>query len=298
MISFFIILLALGSIGARAQEFHTFAGDFPFDTSLEVEAMRSSSVTQTLTSGSHQFKRVKNSKFGVSGRFLELKNSSSQIHNYASASLGLNYKHYLEENRVLGFMGTFGSASNKLFRDGRDSTIMANVIYRYDEKWMWLGNYSNNRTFLNNVPLPGLLYIKENTRERTMMFGFPFIYINQPLSFSELSYKYIGILPYNHRLRLLYNGMTMFKPFFSYEQGPQVFFDTNRTINNLRTFWFERRVGVGLEKSFGPFLKIDFFSGQSFDRQYFDSRSYMRTHRNVRTLQDSFFVSLNLKSSF
>jgi hypothetical protein len=131
-----------------------------------------------------------------------------------------------------------------------------------------------------------------------MMLGFPFIYILRPFYEDNFSIKYIGILPYNHKLRILYNRLSLFKPYFGLEQGPIVFFESDRISNNQRTFWFERKSMLGIEKSFGPFLKIDFQLGNSFDREYFNARSFARKHSNVEKIHDGIYGSLNLRSSF
>ena len=130
------------------------------------------------------------------------------------------------------------------------------------------------------------------------MLGFPFIYILKPFNEDNFSFKYIGVLPYNHKMRVLYNRLTFFKPYIGFEQGPFVFFDSDRTSNNLRTFWFERKAMLGLEKSFGPFLKIDFQFGNSFNREYFNARSFARRHSDVQKIHDGVYGSLSLKSSF
>jgi hypothetical protein len=130
------------------------------------------------------------------------------------------------------------------------------------------------------------------------MIGFPFIYILNPILDGSFSFKYIGILPYNHKFRLLFNKLTFAKPYIGFEQGPQVFFNTSRDVNQNRTFWFERKAALGLEKSFGPFLKIDGQFGNSFDREYFEGRSFARKHKNVQKIRDGIYLSLNLKSSF
>lgn len=273
-------------------------GDYPFSTSLELESLYSSGVKENTAAGSHHFERFRNSKLGVFGRYFELKNSKEEIPSYYNIQFGGSYRHYFENEKSLGIMASIGSSSDKPFKNGRDGTVMINSTYQLDDKWVILGNYSNNRTFLNNVPLPGFIYVQEQSRERTMMLGFPFIYILRPFYEDNFSFKYIGILPYNHKLRILYNRLSLFKPYLGFEQGPNVFFDSDRTSSTDRTFWFERKTMLGIEKSFGPFLKIDFQLGNSFNREYFTARSFARQHSNVQKIHDGIYGSLNLKSSF
>jgi hypothetical protein len=183
-------------------------------------------------------------------------------------------------------------------KEGRDGTIQVNGTYQLNEKWILLGNYSNNRPFLNNIPLPGFLYVQMQSREENVMLGFPFIYILKPFSDGMFSLKYLAILPYNHKLRILFNRVLWVKPYFGLEQQITAFFDSERTSDRARTFWKERRAAIGFEKSFGPFLKIDFQTGNSFDREYFSALSYGRKHSQVRKLSDGTYVALSLKSSF
>lgn len=238
------------------------------------------------------------SKFGLSGRYFELANSLSGIPNFYNTQFGASYQRNLEEKKSMAVSLSFGSASDKPFQDGRDGTIQVNGTYKLNEKWILLGNYSNNRPFLNNVPLPGFLYVQKHSREESLMLGFPFIYILKPFAEGMFSFKYIGVLPYNHKARVLFNQLTWVKPYFGVEQQIAVFFDSDRTRDRIRTFWKERRAVVGLEKSFGPVFKIDFQTGNSFDREYFSALSYSRQHSEVRKIHDGAFVALSLKTSF
>lgn len=273
-------------------------GDYPFATSLELESLYSGVIKENLASGSHHFKRFGHTKLGVFGKYFELKNSKDGIPNFYNIQFGGSYRHYFKDEKSLGILASFGSSSDRPFKDGRDGTVLLNSTYQMNDKWVILGNYSNNRTFLNNIPLPGFIYLKEQSREKTVMVGFPFTYILMPFNESLFSFKYIGILPYNHRLRVLYNGVSLFRPYIGYEQGPLVFFDSDRRVNKDRTFWFERKAMLGIEKGFGPFLKIDFQLGNSFNREYFKARSFARKHSDVQKIADGMYTSLNLKSSF
>ena len=293
-----MILLVVSITKANAQEFQHLVGDYPFATSLELDSLYSGRIKENTVSGSHHFNRIKNSKVGVFGRYFELANTKQGIPNFYNIQFGASYRHYFENEKSLGIMASLGSSSDEPFKNGRDGTILVNSTYQLNEKWVILGNYSNNRTFLNNIPIPGFIYVQKQSREETVMLGFPFIYILKPFYEDIFSVKYIGILPYNHKLRILYNKMPIIKPYIGIEQGPLVFFDSDRNSNNVRTFWFERKAALGFEKSFGPFLKIDFQVGNSFDREYFNAQSFARKHTEVQKIHDGAYVSLSLKSSF
>lgn len=283
---------------SSAQDIQALLGDGPFSTSIEAESLFAGKIKENSFSGGHQFEKKGNHRLGLSGRYFELKNDLKNIPHFYNLSIGGNYKYYLEGDRTIGFSGSFGSSSDKLFKDSRDSNITANLIYRKSEKWILVGNYSNNRPFLNNIPLPGFVYIHHQSREKLILFGLPFAFIQMPIGEGRFSVRYLGFFPYNHRLRLLYNNFSQFKPFASLEQGPLVFFDSSRENTRERTFWFERRASIGIEKSYGPFLKVDLQVGQAFDREYYQARSISRKHSNVQKINDATYFLVNLKSSF
>ncbi len=294
----FSLLLILAVRPVSGQEFQQLMGDYPFATTLEFESFHSGKIKETKFSFSQNVMTTKKSRFALSGRYFELTNSLRGIPNFTNSQFGVSYRRNLEDKKSIGVSASFGSSSDKPFEDGRDGVIQVNGTYQLNENWIILGNYSNNRPFLNNIPLPGFLYTEKHSREESVMLGFPFIYILKPFSDEIFSFKYVAILPYNHKIRVLFNKVEWVKPYVGLEQQIAVFFDSERFSDRVRTFWKERKAVVGLEKSFGPFLKIDFQTGNSFDREYFNALSYARKHSDVRRIHDGAFVCLSLKSSF
>lgn len=292
----FLLLLFLWAVPALAQEMNFF-GDPPFASTIDVDTLVSRDIRQNNVMLSHQTQRMGNSKFGAFWRYSELANEK-KLPAFYNVQFGATLRHYTKDNRLLTLMSSLGSASTKPFREARDNTLSANASYALNERWIVFANYSNNRAFLNNIPLPGFVYVKEQTREKALMVGFPFIYWLRPFAQDQFSIRYVGLLPYNHRLRVLYNGFSWLKPFAGVEQGPMMFFDANRRSDGMRTFWFERRAMVGAEKSLGPVLKVELQAGNSFDREFFNARSFGRKHSDTTDVRDGMYGFLSVKSSF
>jgi hypothetical protein len=293
LVCLFLFLIS----NTSAQDVHQLIGDSPFSTSFELESFWSSEIKENTIGGSHHFDRVNNSKVGVFGRYFELSNSNQGIPRFYNIHFGGSYRHYLENKKSVGMSASLGSSSDKPFKDKRDNTILINATYQQNDRWIFLANYSNNRSFLNNIPLPGFVYLSEQSRASTVMLGFPFNYILKPIFRDQFSIKYIGILPYNHKVRVIYNAQ-LFKPYIGFEQGPTSFFDSERSSNKMRTFWFEQRAMLGIEKSFGPMLKIDLQLGNAFNREYFSAQSFRRKHYDTQKIKDGIYTSINLRSSF
>ncbi len=294
----FVLFLLLVILSASAQDMIGFTGDSPFSSSLDAEVISAGTVDSRILGASHLFDRVENSRFGVSGRYLSLQNSGTPVPDFTGLTGSLTYQRFLQRDRSVSVISSYGSASDRPFRDGRDSTFMMNVLFRSSPHWIWLGNYSNNRPFLNNVPLPGFLYIGEQSRERSVMLGFPFVNYLSPIGGTPFSIRYLGVLPFNHRLKLIYTGLTLFRPFLALEQLTQVFFDSSRRTDGLRAFWFERRGTLGVEKSFGPVFRIELQTGAAFDREYFVARTFRGHTRDRWKIADAGFFGLNHRTPF
>lgn len=208
----------------------------------------------------------------------------------------LAYRQMNEEGNFWSFGASFGAASDRPFKNGRDNTLSVTYLQKINPRWFGVLNYSNNRPFLNNVPLPGFFWIKEMSAEKTFIIGFPFLVWTHPLG-SRLSFRYMGLLPWTHRVRLVYKGDVVW-PYLAIEQGPMNFFRHDRDKTNERFFWFERKLGGGFEGKINSLLKYDFFAGLSFDRQFFEARNFSEKKNNLTHLKNSFVTSLNLKFNF
>ncbi len=293
-----LFLTLWGILSASAQDMIGLTGDSPFSTTFDGETITAGTVESRSIGASHLFERKGDHRFGVSGRYLRNQNSGTPVPDFKGITGGVTYQRFLQNDQSLSIISSYGSASDRPFRDGRDSTLMVNALFRSSPRWIWLGNYSNNRPFLNNVPLPGFLYIGEQSRERSVMLGFPFINYLAPIAGGPVSIRYLAVLPFNHRVKLSYTGWTLFRPFLSLEQLTQIFFDSDRGSDGLRTFWFERRGAFGVEKSFGPVFRIEVQAGAAFDREYFVARSFRGSARDRWKIPDAGFGGVTLRTLF
>ncbi len=290
------LLGAIISLSASAQGLEGLLSGSPFQTSFEFLTLVTGDVQEQHYQLGHQFGPPGSSRAGVFARHQDLANSIPGVPHFSNTSLGLTYQHQLKDERSLSYQFSYGSAGDEPFRDGRDSTIQLNVLYRTSQKWFFVANYSNNRTFLNNVPLPGFIYVHSSSREERLIFGFPFIQIQKPAG--DFSFRYQAILPFIHRLRMTYGGWRILSFFVGAEQDSHSYFYSERQSDDKRTFWFERRFYSGIEKSLGPLLKIELQIGRSLDRKFFVGRSFTRSRSDEVKLEDASYLGLNLKSSF
>lgn len=273
-------------------------GSFRPDSSVE----RSSDKTHVLFHSADVLQRIygnekRSVSVGAKYQKLDLNSDHPFLRDYYDQEGSLVYKEQLPDQRFWMGSLSYGSASDKPFKNSRDNTLSANLVYKYNQRWFIVGNYSNNRSFLNNIPIPGVFYIKEMEKGKVLIIGIPLIIWVRTLN-ENWSVRYIGLLPWSHKFKLFYENIKGIRPFLGYEQQPHTFFRSDRDDRYDRFFWFERRFFGGVEGDFSKNLKYEFWSGYSFDRQFFEARNYSEKKDFLINLDSSFLLGFNLRFRF
>lgn len=307
---FLLLLFLLLSLPVFAQDMFNFLSPTSPSTSIEVEGnyLPSSEVEsgQDKTQVIHRAVGLNQKVFeddkqmisiGAKSSKLDLTSDSKTLRDYYNQQGSVSYKRNTEDNKFWLASFSYGSSSDKPFRNGRDNTVSANYLQKMSEKWFLAGNYSNNRTFLNNVPLPGFFYVKEFDQKKAFIIGFPILYWMRPLG-EDWSIRYFGLLPWAHRLKILYTRWMIITPYLGYEQSPQTYYRHDREERYDRFFWFERRLTSGIEGRLTRSFKYDLTTGLAFDRQFYEARNFSQSKESLVNLEKSWFLSLSLRLNF
>ena len=243
-------------------------------------------------SGIHHF------SMGARWKTLDFAENVNGLRDYNSFSGNFTYRRDLPQNNFWSLAGSYGTASDRPFKDGRDATLGMTYIQKMNARWIFLMNYSNNRVFLNNVPLPGFAYLHTMSRERTLLFGFPFLFWNEQLN-NDFKLRVLTILPFIYNVRLLYRTSEKAELYLGLEQSAQVFFDSRREADEDRIFWTEKKIGLGLESEISKQIKYDFQSGFAFDRTLYQAESFGSSEKDsLLHMGSALYVSLVLKIGF
>jgi len=307
---FLLLLAMLFSHRSFAQDFFGFLSpDAPL-TSIELEGfylpnsdvdggIDNSQVVNTAIGINQRVYRDEKHFVAVGAKYqkLDLTAENPFLRDYYNQQLSFSFKRNFEENKFwLGSL-SYGSASDRPWENNRDNTLSANYIQKVNERWFIAANYSNNRPFLNNIPLPGFIYVKEMTQERQFIVGFPFILWQVPMS-DHFSFRYFGLLPFAHRMKILYTKNRRIMPYVGFEQSPQTFFRHDREERYDRFFWFERRLQIGLEGKISKSMRFDLSGGLAFDRQFFEARNFTQDKKNEVDLEKAGFAALSIRYNF
>lgn len=307
----FIFLAMTSSFLARSQEMVAFlqGGDIPW-TAFEFENLWAPKQEIEKDAGktdviyrqflfSQQLVKAEKLSFGITTRYQKLDFNKDQglLRDYYNIQFGGNFTYSLADNRFWTLSYSYGSASDKPFNKSRDAVDTVNFVHKLNERWFFVANYSNNRSFLNGVPLPGVFYVKEMTREKILILGFPFIMWKTPVG-QKFSFTFVGLMPWNYRARFHYQVAPFFRPYIGVEQVPHIYFRSDREKRYDRVFWFERRLGLGVEGGITRQIRFDLSGGFSFDRQLYEARNLNNKKKSLNNIENGVYTAVTLKASF
>jgi hypothetical protein len=191
-----LMLLACG-VPLRAQEYgggvlSFLSGGDRAETSAFVMPGRAGapSLAREELNGSGVVARGAADRWTVSGRASELElgatpvvlaNGATVPRKLYNVQAGGGYARDLGDRNRWGGSASLGSASDRPFNSFGEVSGGVSAYYQKPSgdraSWVFLLNYSNNRPFLNNVPIPGVAYLSRSADGTlTWAAGFPFVY--------------------------------------------------------------------------------------------------------------------------
>lgn len=187
-------------------------------------------------------------------------------------SLGLGFRKQYDDQRVLLAALDYGSASDRPFKDSRNTAIGFNVAYAFqpsqNSQWLLFVSYSNNRVFLNNVPLPSFAYIYKFSGKFSVTLGIPFVFTNY-FNFPKSTFNMFltpGSVGYDWGVGIV--GPMQFYNSFAYKV--KSFMHHNRLRDEDRLFIEDKTIEVGLRSPVAKYLSLSLSSGLSFDRYFYE----------------------------
>lgn len=236
-----------------------------------------------------------NHRLSINSRYKELRieQKGPLPRSYESFEGGLQYTRLLSDQKFWSLQTQIGSESDKIFANKDVNTLSANFLFRSSSKWLFLANYSNNRSFLNNIPLPSVIYIHSLSRDKVVLLGIPFIFIKYPLS-EKFSYSLSSFIPFNHSLVLNYQVDPSLKIGLGIQQAIETFLRSDREKKEDRVFLRRRSAFVELSSSISRQLELQLNAGYSFGMLLSESESFSDRDRTLTNLEDGVFASLQL----
>jgi hypothetical protein len=227
---------------------------------------------------------------------LDFSERSQLLDDYYDMQLGLQWRRNIADNRFYSFTMGYGSSSNKPFESSDVTTINSNFIYQFNAKWFGILNYSNNRNFLNNIPLPSFLYLHTMSRNEVLVLGFPVIFWKTQMH-EDFSFQLNMFGPFRISTRLTYTNSSL-APFFMLEQAPENFLKYQRISDEYQVFWIRRALVVGFGGMFYRGMGYEAQLGHAFDQRLQESEGLNGEKLSEVKFKDDQFIKLNLKMNF
>jgi len=192
---------------------------------------------------------------------------------------GATYRHLFDEGSMIGGSLSIGSASDQPFHSSRELVGSLTAFYRLAlegrDSWLFFLSYNNNRDYANSVPIPGIEYLYNPSREFHAMVGFPMESLDwkptEDLAF-RLSYSII----HNIHALIAYRLAEPVQLYTGFDWNTQSYLLVNRPDSKDRFYYDEKRVKSGVKLTLIHGLVLDLSGGYAFDRSYRESPRHLR----------------------
>ncbi|MBI1387918.1 MAG: hypothetical protein GC154_05675 [bacterium] len=204
-----------------------------------------------------------------------------------------NYFHYFDNGWTAGGVLSVGSASDKPFNSGDEVEVQFNGFLRIphvdDNYWVFVLNYSNNREFLNNVPIPGFGYWYQPSDRLFILAGIPFLALKaEPIDNVIVRASYIPLR--NIDAEIAYQFNERIEVFSGFSWDNQRFMPAGRSNNDDRLFYYEKDVEGGVRYALCEAAKLEVAGGYAFDRFFFTGEDYDDRNHDRIDIEDGPYV--------
>ncbi|MGE0764250.1 MAG: hypothetical protein AB7N80_13290 [Bdellovibrionales bacterium] len=221
-------------------------------------------------------------------------------HDFYRNEIGFQYSKDLDHHRSLGVRGNFGSASDRPFEENEDLSFSFSGSYIFPSEnenfWVVTMFISNNSPLGNYVPIPGFVYLYK-TPKFVGMFGLPIASFQwMPIERWSFSFALLGPqLSSEIAYSFLFPRQQIF---FSANWGQQSFLRADRSRQDDRLVFDEKRIYLGARSPLSRFLSGELQIGQAFARSVFEGDGFFNRDRGSVDLEDSWFLQVNLRAIF
>ena len=216
-------------------------------------------------------------------------------------NLGGSYRRRLQNDWIAGARLTVGSASNKPFDSAEELVVNAlgtlQIPHGQRKAWLLMLQYSNNREFLQHVPIPGVAYLWQPERTFRTVVGIPFAMIHwEPATRWNIDASYF--IPRTVRARIQYEIMKNTRLYSGFAWQNKRFFRADRQDGDDRLFFYDKRILAGLQWQLTTQFSLDLQAGFAFDRFIFEGGNYSDRGDNRIEIQDGCFFGIQNRIRF
>ncbi len=179
-----------------------------------------------------------------------------------------------------GGMFRVGSPSDRPFSDLRDLTVtllgFLTVPSGEHDAWNFSLFYSPTGQII--FPIPGVAYIWRPTPQFQANLGIPFSLDYRPTESLTITASY---QPLNNVQVLVRQSLgEAWSIYGAYRTVSETFLPADRLKDRERTYLFDQRLSLGIERQFGRGWSVDLSAAYVFDRQMFQAEKFSGSRRD------------------
>ena len=222
--------------------------------------------------------------------------------NLYSPQFGLNFRRKLDSGIIVGVAADVSSPSDEPFAGydeiGFGATLFLRkpVAARPNDAWLFMINYSNNRTDLNNIPLPLIAYWHQPSPRFTALIGVPLALNWRPVDWMALNFFYAPIRSVRAGVSFRIAGPVWI--FAQYAYRNQKYFLADRADSSDRLYYYEQRLSGGIRARLGRNVSLRISGGYAYDRYYFQGEDFDDRGKDRIDLESGPFVSATISLMF
>jgi hypothetical protein len=254
--------------------------------------------------------RSKKYTITVGGRIESLDTGSSNLQFGPETPVGRNLTDQVftvsgkktidDKGRSLSMSLSYGSASDNSFGREKDSAVNLTAVYSLargeKSQWLLVANYSNNRAFLNNIPLPSVFYLYMPSKKFIATIGFPFVSVNW-MDYKTYSYKiFFSPVGGGFDLARQIYGPAMFYTKFEFQV--ETYMHENRQVEEDRLFYEDKKFEIGLKSFLSKNFQLSLGTGYSFDRKIYEGESIFDSDLDKQDLGKDIYMNTKLTIDF
>lgn len=194
-----------------------------------------------------------------------------------------------------GGMFRVGSPSDRPFGAWRDLsvTLLAFLTVPAQAQDAWNLSIFYSPTSQLAFPIPGLAYVWRPTDALEAKLGIPFSVDYRPTASLALTATYMPLN--NVQVRLQKAVADSWSVYGGYRTLSETYFFSERLVDRERTFLFDQRLSVGLEREFRGGWTLDLSASYVFDRQFFQAEKFSAPRRDELSIDSGFAGMLQLQ---
>jgi hypothetical protein len=157
--------------------------------------------------------------------------------------------------------------------------------------WLFSLSYSSNSEL--PIPIPGVAFLWQPSEYFRMNVGLPFQIMYRPLD--DLTFDFSYMLLTSVHARATYRVCPQVRVYAGYDWNNESYLPADRLNEEDRLFYYDQRLTAGLQYILSRCATLDFSGGYTFDRFYFEGRSFSDRNHNRIDVGDGPFLSADFR---